>query len=602
MLSEEYTITPGVSVSDTGAKRIRTLAPWLTGEVAVYIGLGLVALALRIAGLGTRPMDPSEAAQALAAWQPWAGPAATHSPLLFVGNLLTFSLFAGTEAWARILPALFGTALALAPMLYRRWLGRTGALIAVALLAVSPTAMYYSRYVSGDVIVAGASLYALAGVLHFVRTHEPRYAALAAVSLALMVTAGPGAYAVLFIAVTFVALLALGSRSEPARRGWERLVDGWQALNAQTGLLGRLALLFVVPVVLIGTAGLLYFGAFQSVANLFSVWIGQTAGIPGGAPWYYHFQLLLFYEPLILVFGLAGIVLAFFRCDLLSAFLTYWAVVAIYAYTLFGGKTSGDLLIVLTPLALLAGWAAGIMIDQVASYGAWDVEGVYLAIALPIVVYLYLQIAAFAQSGQLPYLWLLGAGIILAVGLFGGYVFWVGPIAALRSVGLAALILLFLVVCHVTWALNYVDLGNPVEIMARAPSHPAIETLRSSLEQLSVWRVGDKREIPVNVVALGDPALQWILRDFRTVRYTNVVKADAANPVFITADSQPGGSMPEGYRGQRFATRSRWSLQGLNSVDLVNWWLYRKASTPAATQYVVLWVMNGGGADPTATN
>jgi uncharacterized protein (TIGR03663 family) len=600
LLSEEHTITPGVPISDAGSNRIRTLAPWLTGEVALYVGLGLVALALRIAGLGTRALDAPEATQALAAWQPWAG-SATHSPLLFFGNLLTFTLFAGSEAWARILPALFGTALALAPVLYRRWLGRTGALITVALLAMSPTALYYSRDLSGDVIVA-AGLYALAGVLHFAHTHEPRYAALAAVALALMVTAGPGAYAVLFIALTFVVLLALGSRVGYTREGWERLVGGWQALNAEPGLLGRWVLLFAVPVVLIGTVVLLYFAAFQSVANLFSVWIGQTAGVPGGAPWYYHFQLLLFYEPLILVFGVAGIVLAFLRRNLLSTFLTYWAVVALYAYTLFGGKTSGDLLIALTPLALLAGWAAGRMIDQVAEYGAWDVEGVYLAIAGPIVVYLYLQLASFAQSGQLPYLWLLGAGIVLAGVLFVGYVFWVGPGAAVRSLGLAALIVLFLVDCHVAWDLSYVNLGNPAEIVAQAPTQPAIQTLRSSLEQLSAWRVGDEREMPVNVVGLTDPALHWVLRDFRTVQYTDVVKADAANPAFITADSQPGESMPEGYRGQRFAIRSQWSFQSLSGVEWVNWWLYRKTSTPAITQYVVLWARNDGGPDTAAAN
>jgi uncharacterized protein (TIGR03663 family) len=598
LLSEEYPIAPNILAADESSNRTRVLAPWLTGEVALYIGLGLVALALRVGGLGTRPLDAPEAAQALAAWQPWAGPA-THSPLLFVGNLITFALFAGTEAWARIWPALFGTALALGPILFRRWLGRLGALIAVVFLTLSPTALYYSRYVSGDVIVAAGSLYALAGVLHFVRTHRARHITLAVVALALMVTAGPSAYAMILIALSFVALLALGSRSGYTRVGWERLVAGWRALNAEPGLLGRLVLLFATMVVLIGTALLLYFAAFQAVADLFSVWIGQVAPAAGGAPWYYHFQLLLFYEPLILVFGLAGVFLAFLRRDLFSSFLTYWVVVAVYAYSLFGGKTSGDVLVALVPLALLAGSAAGRLIDEVAEYGAWDVEGVYLAIAGPIAVYMYLQVAAFAQAGQLPYLWLLGAGIVLAILLWVGYFFWVGPAAAVRSMGLAALIALLLVTCGVTWRLNYVDPGNPVEIVAQAPTHPALHTLRASLEQLSAWRIGDKHELPVNVVSQDDPALRWTLRDFRTVTYTSVVKTDPSDPLFITADSQPGESMPEGYHGQRFALRSRWTLQDLRGVDLVNWWLYRKAATPATTQYVVLWAKNDGAAAAT---
>jgi hypothetical protein len=32
----------------------------------------------------------------------------------------------------------------------------------------------------------------------------------------------------------------------------------------------------------------------------------------------------------------------------------------------------------------------------------------------------------------------------------------------------------------------------------------------------------------------------------------------------------------------------------------VNWWLYRKASIPATTRYVVLWAKNDGG--PAATD
>ncbi len=69
MLADEYSIAPNVPGPDAAPHPTRILAPWLTGEVTLYIGLGLIALALRAAGLGTRPMDAPEASQALAAWQ-----------------------------------------------------------------------------------------------------------------------------------------------------------------------------------------------------------------------------------------------------------------------------------------------------------------------------------------------------------------------------------------------------------------------------------------------------------------------------------------------------------------------------------------------------
>jgi len=73
----------------------RTIHSRLTVERALYLGLGLLALALRLYGLGRRPMQPEEARQALAAWQLLQGqPAETAgcSPLLLTANLILFAL------------------------------------------------------------------------------------------------------------------------------------------------------------------------------------------------------------------------------------------------------------------------------------------------------------------------------------------------------------------------------------------------------------------------------------------------------------------------------------------------------------------------------
>ena len=46
-----------------------------------------------------------------------------------------------------------GTLLVLSPLLVRKWLGRVGALASGAMLLVSPTVMYYSRYIRHDIPV-----------------------------------------------------------------------------------------------------------------------------------------------------------------------------------------------------------------------------------------------------------------------------------------------------------------------------------------------------------------------------------------------------------------------------------------------------------------
>ncbi len=50
-----------------------TLADWLTVERAAYAGIAVLALGLRLYGLGQVPLGPAEAAQALPAWAAVAG-------------------------------------------------------------------------------------------------------------------------------------------------------------------------------------------------------------------------------------------------------------------------------------------------------------------------------------------------------------------------------------------------------------------------------------------------------------------------------------------------------------------------------------------------
>ncbi len=136
----------------------------LTVEVALYAALALVAFLTRVLILGAAPLDVNEARQALASWN-FANNIAdpfTGSPLLFSGNALLFALFGGNDFAARLLPALFGTALVLVPALLRREIGRVGALLASVLLILSPSVTFFSRNADGVVIATTCALAALA--------------------------------------------------------------------------------------------------------------------------------------------------------------------------------------------------------------------------------------------------------------------------------------------------------------------------------------------------------------------------------------------------------------------------------------------------------
>ncbi len=55
------------------------------------------------------------------------------------------------DATARILPALFGIGIVALPLGLRRQLGRVGVLVAGLLLAVSPSFVYFSRFLREDI-------------------------------------------------------------------------------------------------------------------------------------------------------------------------------------------------------------------------------------------------------------------------------------------------------------------------------------------------------------------------------------------------------------------------------------------------------------------
>ena len=600
MLAENTTAVPGPAPAETPTAGTRPALAWLTGEVALYILLGLLALALRLMALGQRPLDSAEAQQAFAAWQVAnrQGPQAVgFSPLLLLGNLVTFLLPGASDFAARLAPAIFGTFLALMPAAFRRWLGRPGALAATAILAFSPTVLYYSRYLSSEILVASCVLLTVAGLMHFIDGGRAGGLKAAAAGLGLLLAAGPGAYSFLAVALTWAALLAVASRLGYARGEWRQMAQAWKDFRSRPGLGGQLALIFFLTVLLVATACLFNFPGFQSAIDQFSLWTAQMGPAGNGLPWYQHLLLLVVYEPLILVFGIVGLIAAFSLRNMLASFLAYWAVLVLYAYTLFGGKSSGDLLLALVPLALLAGLAIGKLWEAVQRDGSWEVEGLFFAITAPIIVYSALQVTGFVQIEQSPHLFLMGAGMLLVGVLFIGYLFWVGPAAALRSLGVTLVIMLALFVWGTGWRLNFVNLADPREVMVREPANFNVRDLFSTVERLSVWRSGDPRELPLNIVGQADPILKWYSRDFRTVRYSDAPIGDMGQMLYITAEpagtSPPAGVGPE-YRGQRFALTNRWPLSSLQGTDWINWWLYRRAPSPARNEGVVLWARDGG--------
>ncbi len=137
-------------------------------------------LALLVLALGTRLWDLGGRAlhydEILHAWYSWLyaedfnyihNPL-THGPLLYHVGAATYTLIGSSEFAARLVPALFGTVLVAMPFLFRKELGRYGALAVSLFLLASPTVLYFSRFMRNDVYMAVWAVALLALAMRYI--------------------------------------------------------------------------------------------------------------------------------------------------------------------------------------------------------------------------------------------------------------------------------------------------------------------------------------------------------------------------------------------------------------------------------------------------
>ena len=242
----------------------------LNREVAFYIVLTIIAFIMRMWQLGERAVHYDEGLHLgcsfnlfnPAAWcyEPWV-----HGPFQFIGTGVIYKVFGDTEFTARLLPAIFGTAIIILPYFLRRQLGRWGALATSVLLAFSPLLMYYSRYARGDIYHAFFTLLIVVCIWYYITDMRQRwlYTGAAALSLdfcnletAYINLAIIGFFVFVIAGISFVRLLI----SQEDRSSKLKQVLGLRGLSPQADFL-----------ILLITLTLPLFGAFINVFSLIKI-------------------------------------------------------------------------------------------------------------------------------------------------------------------------------------------------------------------------------------------------------------------------------------------------------------------------------------------
>jgi uncharacterized protein (TIGR03663 family) len=568
--------------------------PWLTVEIALYLLLGGLALVSRFYALSARPLTTPEARQALHAWQAVSGPGGeglTASPLLFVGQILAFAVLGPNDGAVRLLPALAGTALVLLPYLLRHRLGRVGALVTSVCLLVSPTALFASRTGSGDILLLAAGLAVLTGLVGWVDFRRPAYLYLMAASGALALASAPGVYTLIVALTSALGLLVLLGRRDGGDNGWMSLRAAWQAARSERKWLRNGAALFFGVLLLLPTTLLLHLEGVQAVADLFPAWLDHFAPWAGEQPWTYPLAVLTLHEPLLLLFGLVGGILAFRQRDLVGQLSAVWAGVVLLIALVAGGRGPGDVLLVVGPLALLAGQVAGRLLESVTARRQWVQDAIIVSMLAAISVFCYEELASYAYRRQTSYLWLAILSIGLAAGVFALYVVWFGQAAAWRGGGLTLLTLLLLVTISSAINLAYRRGNDPRELLVVEATSPNLRDLPPLLEQVSMRRLGALEIIPITVDGSVGPAVRWYLRDFRHQTWLAGAPGPGVTTEAVITPWKPyAPDLGAAYFGQDFVVRTTWQPRNLAWADWANWLVFRKSADRPQADRVVLWL------------
>ena len=609
---------PDVVAQDANAVTLHSLTNAITLEVVAYVLIGIAALLLRVMNLDVRPLAPAEAKTALAAWEFLNGkPVSDYaSPLLFTLDWLAFLAFGAFDLTARVLPAALSAALIFVPLLARNALGRTGAIIAAFVIAFSPTLMFFGRTLGAADLAVGAMLSALILFWNFRELQNTRALYAAAILAALALTADATAYAILVSGALYLVIAWLWNRR--AKSDDANSADDAEVKLVQNPYV-RAAVLFVLTYVLSATTLLLNRDGLGVAFNLLGVWLSALAGIGAFSS---PLNLLAVYEPLALIFGLAGVVLVLsLRGDDAAGLglLRMLSVIAVFTfvwYSLGSDKMPSNVIAVALPLMLLAGWFVGTLLEraraEIQTTGGWQSmltgEIPILLLLLLLSGLIYFQVGAFLAQTRFspaldalyrlvnansPELSLTAAmatlfvitGMLVAI-FIGLSIVLVGVGRTMTLLALTVFVLLSLGMVRAAWLLNFSAQEPLREIIATPQTPQHIRLLVRDLEWYSQIRNGDAHEMRIAADEQLGAVGRWYLRDFPYINWTNQInRASEAQAIVSPAPEPPPGN----WMGQRYRTSADWTLSNAGGIDLWKWFMFRQGGNETS-QTTMLWL------------
>ena len=148
-------LTTPNQIEENALNRIITHRININWEFAAYVAILLLALITRFYMLDQRVMSHDESLHTRFSYNLYNEGNFVHTPLmhgpvLFHATAFSFFLFGDGDFSGRLYTAVLGVLMVMFPLLWRRWLGKWGALLASLMILISPLLLYYNRYIRHD--------------------------------------------------------------------------------------------------------------------------------------------------------------------------------------------------------------------------------------------------------------------------------------------------------------------------------------------------------------------------------------------------------------------------------------------------------------------
>lgn len=544
--------------------------PRLKREYGLYaLAFGL-ALALRLLRLGAFPLTDAEAVSALQALnvaggvQTGIGPQTAYVLL----TSIFFYAFDSSNFFARLTPALTGSLLVLAPMLFRHRLKPRAALILAFFLAFDPGLLAISRQ-------AGSAIFAVTFLLFAWGFWERGLIRWAGAFAALALFSGPALWpGLLGLGLAWAILQGLVYR------------QGSSLVSAPKPDLRPFWPPFVIVLVLFGT---LFFLVPSGLGGIFSG-LGEYLRnwtVPSNIPTSRLYLSLLYYQPLALLFALIAIVRGWWVGSRRVTRLSVWMLVALLLATFHPGHQVHDLAWMLLPFLALAALELSRHMDLRAGERS-EFLGV-TGLTILILIFAWLDLSSLmwtplsTDQSSLRIILFVGAIFLLAVSLLLVAVGWSLRTARLGTVwGLT--VTLGLLTLGAGMGAGHIRATYTSELWDAGTYPVHAELVAATVDDLSEWQTGSRTDLPVTVSGVDSPALLWVLHRHQ-VTVVDALDASTAPPILITPlRNEPALASP--YRGQDFT----WDQQPIWEGGFSEWlrWIMLR-EMPQSFDTILLW-------------